>query len=330
MKVTAPRDLAGIAKFISSSQCNSIIVLSGAGISVSSGIPDFRSPGGLYDTLQPNLITAEPWQRQLMETDPTYVVERQMFFSNPFPYLEVRRPFILGTKEQKWKATLAHRFIELLHEKTNNKLTRVYTQNIDGLDHQCTNVPRDKIVNVHGTISETSCENCGTEYDFDEFCNQLQSSIKDIYGCDDTAPNESTSIICKKCGKATVKPKTVLFGSDLPSEFFTCIEEDLPNADLLIIAGTSLVVSPANSIVYSVNDDCVRMIVNNEAVGQELGIEYNNSHDDDDEFLPSCGRDYFAKGTCDEIFLELAKELGWVDDLKRKSHLLPKASEGLL
>ena len=156
MKSTiAPRDLAGIAKYITSTQCNSIVVLSGAGICVASGIPDFRSPGGMYDTLQPNLITAQPWQRQLMEADPTYVVERQMFFSNPFPYLEVRRPFILGTRDQKWKATLAHRFIELLHEKTD-KLTRVYTQNIDGLDHQCTNIPKEKIVNVHGTISEAS------------------------------------------------------------------------------------------------------------------------------------------------------------------------------
>ena len=50
---------------------------------------------------------------------------------NQFPYLEVRKPFILGTREETWKATIAHRFAELLHTKTN-KLTRVYTQNIDG------------------------------------------------------------------------------------------------------------------------------------------------------------------------------------------------------
>jgi NAD-dependent SIR2 family protein deacetylase len=56
--VIAPRDLSGIARFITSSECSSIIFLTGAGISVSSGIPDFRSPGGMYDTLRPDLITA--------------------------------------------------------------------------------------------------------------------------------------------------------------------------------------------------------------------------------------------------------------------------------
>jgi hypothetical protein len=56
-------------------------------------------------------------------------------------YLEVRRPFILGTQQHQWKATIAHRFVELL-EKNTNKLTRVYTQNIDGLDFQCSRLCR--------------------------------------------------------------------------------------------------------------------------------------------------------------------------------------------
>jgi NAD-dependent deacetylase sirtuin 2 len=319
--ITAPKDLCGIARFITSPECKSVIVLSGAGVSVSSGIPDFRSPGGMYDTLRPDLITAEPYQREMMKSDPTYVVEKQMFLSNAFPYLEVRRPFILGTREQKWKATIAHRFTELLHTKTS-KLTRIYTQNIDGLDYQCTSIPKEKIINVHGTISEVSCEVCGTDMDTDEFCNSVQSSIKDIYGSDDQAPNESSPILCKNCGKAAVKPKTVLFGSSLPSEFFTCIKEDLPSADLLIVAGTSLVVSPANSLVYSVEDTCLRMVVNKDEVGQDLGIEYGES--------AANGRDFFAQGSCDEVFLDLIKELGWMDDLKQVSHLLPQASADLL
>ena len=145
-------------------------------------VPDFRSPGGMYDTLRPELITATEKQRQLMKVDPTYVVERGMFFENSFPYLEVRRPFILGTRDHKWKATIAHRFAELLHKKTN-KLTRVYTQNIDGLDRQC-DIPDDKIVNVHGTLSRASCESCGTEVDFEDFCKDVEQSIKDIYNID--------------------------------------------------------------------------------------------------------------------------------------------------
>lgn len=319
--ITAPKDLSGIARFITSTECKSIVVLSGAGISVSSGIPDFRSPGGMYDTLRPDLITANPYQRQLMEHDPTYVVEKEMFLSNSFPYLEVRRPFILGTREQKWKATLGHRFIELLHTKLK-KLTRVYTQNIDGLDHQCSAIPKENIVNVHGTLSETSCEVCGTDMDFNEFCDEVQTSIKDIYDTDRQAPSESSPIICKKCGKAAVKPKTVLFGSNLPSEFFTHAHEDLPGADLLLVVGTSLVVSPANSLVYQVGDNCLRMVVNTEEVGAEFGIEYGES--------VANGRDYFAKGSCDEVFLDLARELGWKEDLDKISHFLPESSANLL
>ena len=72
-----------------------------------------------------------------------------MFMQNAYPYLEVRRPFILGTAKQQWKATLSHHFFELLHEQ--GKLTRLYTQNIDGLDFQ-TQIPNDKIVPVHGSI----------------------------------------------------------------------------------------------------------------------------------------------------------------------------------
>ena len=180
-------ELSRVARFIASDDCQNICILSGAGVSVAAGIPDFRSPGGMYDTLKPELITATPRQRSLMATDPTYVVEvgtrlypppppllptttdrvhlphprphdiwfrtlqYDMFMQNAFPYLEVRRPFILGTAKQQWKATISHHFFDLLHEQ--GKLARLYTQNIDGLDFQ-THIPRDKIVPVHGSIGE--------------------------------------------------------------------------------------------------------------------------------------------------------------------------------
>ena len=68
--------------------------------------PDFRSPDGMYDTLRTDLITATDKQRRLMELDPTYVVEKNMFMNTAFPYLEVRRPFILGVRDRKWKPTI--------------------------------------------------------------------------------------------------------------------------------------------------------------------------------------------------------------------------------
>lgn len=315
---TTPTDIAGLARFILSQDCQSIAFLTGAGASTASGIPDFRSPGGMYDTLRPELITATEEQRWKMSIDPTVVVSWDMFSENAFPYLEVRRPFILGTQEQKWKATVTHRFAELLHLKTK-KLTRIYTQNIDGLDFQCEGIPRNKIVSVHGTIREASCEGCGAAMDFNEFCSNVRTNIKDIYKQDNDAPKESVPILCNKCERPLVKPKTVLFGRSLPSEFFECAERDLPTIDLLIIAGTSLVVSPANSLVPAVAKDAIRVVVNTEPVGTELGLIYDEDHRK---------RDFFAQGECDVVFLELIQELGWLDDLN--ADFLPPSSAELV
>ena len=320
MRVT---DIASLARFILSDECKSISILTGAGVSVASGIPDFRSPGGMYATLRPQLLTASGYHKRLMEQDPTYVVHWDVFKENPFPYLEVRRPFILGTRNQRWKATIAHRFAELLHTKTNDKLTRVYTQNIDGLQQQCTSLPKDKIVGVHGTISQAKCEGCGHEMDFDEFCNKVETNIKDIYNDDKDdvkQQKKSSPIVCPNCGRALVKPKTVLFGRSLPEEFFIRAQQDMPKCDLLIVAGTSLVVSPANSLVYKVPDTTVRVVINNEPVGQELGIDYSSG----------AKRDFFAKGDCESVFLDLIVELGWLEDLKSNMDQLPPKSVELI
>lgn len=134
-------DMEGLVTFIKSSKCKSIAFLTGAGVSVSSGIPDFRSPGGMYDTLQPHLLTASEKDRQIIKQDPTTVVSWDLFEHNQFPYLELRRPFILGVAEQKWKCTDGHWFPRVVHDK--GLLTRVYTQNIDGLDFQI-KVPKKK------------------------------------------------------------------------------------------------------------------------------------------------------------------------------------------
>ena len=319
MKVSAPVfDIASLARYILSPECRSIAFVTGAGISVASGIPDFRSPGGMYDTLKPDLLTCTAQERRWMEMDPTFVVTWDIFSRNAFPYLEVRRPFILGTQQQEWKATIAHRFLEILENKTD-KLKRVYTQNIDGLDFQCS-VPAHKIIPVHGSIAKARCEGCGAEMDFDTFCDSVRNNIKDIYNQDDQAPMESTPILCNSCHKPLVKPATVLFGRPLPRIFFDCAEHDLPTVDLLFIVGTSLIVSPAKSLVYRVPDTTKRVVVNLEPVGQDLGIDYSKS---------SC-RDLFLQGTCDQIFLDLLCELEWIDELDSVMHMLPKSSIDLI
>lgn len=113
---------------------NNIIILTGAGVSTGAGIPDFRSPGGMFQTLKPELITATNKQKLKMKNDPTQVVDISLFSENQFPYLEVRKPFILGIYEKKWKSTISHYFIRVLYDK--GILRRLYTQNIDGLHSQ--------------------------------------------------------------------------------------------------------------------------------------------------------------------------------------------------
>lgn len=308
-----------VADFLQSPMCKSIIVLAGAGMSVSSGIPDFRSAGvGLYDTLRPELLTASELEQALIEDDPTLALDKGMFLENPLPMLETKRSFILGTYERKWRATLAHRFVEMLHTKLG-KLTRLYTQNIDGLEMQ-TQLPKEKVVPVHGTMAAAACEMCGEEMDFDEFCGKVRTNIKDITGLDYTAPAQSTPIVCQACQNPTMKPTIVLFRGQMPADFHIKAAQDLPDCDLLIIMGTSLTVAPANSLVYRIPPTALRMVMNNEPVGRRLGIDYS------EESL----RDVWASGYTDESCLNLAEKLGWLDDLAGIVNELPDSSAELL
>ena len=93
----ASRDVKGVAAYLASDACQKVVVLTGAGVSCAAGIPDFRSPGGMYDTLRPELITATPQERAAMARDPTAVVLKDMFLQNQFPYPK-SAPFILGTQ----------------------------------------------------------------------------------------------------------------------------------------------------------------------------------------------------------------------------------------
>lgn len=300
-----PRSLKDVAKFILSDECQSIAILAGAGMSVASGIPDFRSAGGLYDTLRPDLLTATEVEREAIRADPTLALEMGMFLQNPLPCLELNRPFILGTRDKLWKATLTHRFVELLHMKTA-KLTRLYQQNIDGLEGQCTNLPRERVVMVHGSMDEAECALCKTKSDFQSFCNLVEKNIKDLPGKDPKAPALSTPIVCDLCGYEAMKPSIVLFRSALPEEFFHCAREDLPDIDLLIVIGTSLAVAPANSLVYRCPRSAMRVVINREPVGYRLGIDYSDH----------AKRDYFAQGDIDSVVLDLVVELGWLEDLQ--------------
>ena len=82
--------LVALIEKLRSGSIKSVVALIGAGISVNAGLPDFRSPGGLYATLQPQLLTATEDQKRMMAVEPTLVVDYNLFRHNQFPYLEVQ------------------------------------------------------------------------------------------------------------------------------------------------------------------------------------------------------------------------------------------------
>lgn len=241
-----PETLEDVADFIKSDKCSSIVLLTGAGMSVASGIPDFRSSNGLYATLDADTLTADEWQKERIRHDPSYCLDQHLFMANPLPCLEVNREFILGVKERKWKATLSHRFVEMLQTKTGGKLTRLYTQNIDGLEDQCEGLSHSQRIAVHGSMDEAVCASCNTQMPFDLFCEKIRCQVRDISGRDPVAPMRSSPIVCGHCGAPHVKPNIVLFRSSLPQDFFRAVPNDTREATLLIIIGTSLGVAPAN------------------------------------------------------------------------------------
>uniref|UniRef100_A0A7S4U6L0 Deacetylase sirtuin-type domain-containing protein n=1 Tax=Paramoeba aestuarina TaxID=180227 RepID=A0A7S4U6L0_9EUKA len=303
MAASLAGEIDRVVKFLKTG-CD-VIVLTGAGVSVASGIPDFRSPGGMYDTLRPELLTASEDERMMMQIEPTAVVSWELFQDNSFPYLELRRPFILGVAEAKWKASRSHWFLRLLHEK--GCLKRVYTQNIDGLDYQV-GLPDGKIIPVHGSMARIECEGCKTPYPPAEFRTQVLKNIKDIYGVDAQAPKVSTPICCKKCGEGLVKPATVLYGRSLPPQFFLGLQNDFAYKEggktMVLVMGTSLTVAPANSVPTFAKPGDMRVLINREMVGQMIGFGRGE-------------KDVFLGGDCDDVVSQLVEGMGWGDELAK-------------
>ncbi|XP_066913247.1 NAD-dependent protein deacetylase sirtuin-2-like [Clytia hemisphaerica] len=277
-KVISSLTIEGIAEHIRELRCKNIIVMTGAGISTSAGIPDFRSPGtGLYSKLEKYNL---PYPQAIFELD--------YFKENPDPFFLLAKELYPGN----FQPTPSHRFIKLLHE--NGLLLRNYTQNIDGLE-VVAGVPQDKIVAAHGTFMTSHCIGCEKEYS--------ESWMKEkIFA--------SELPICESCG-GTVKPDIVFFGENLPLRFFTCMGQDFRKADLLIVMGTSLTVQPFASLINRVGDHVPRLLINKEKCGQSF---FSGGFDFDG---PNSYRDVALLGDCDEGCSKLSELLGWKDDLER-------------
>jgi len=229
------RTLEAVAEYIKERNVQRVVVMTGAGISTSAGIPDFRSPEtGLYANLaRLNLPYAEA------------VFDISYFRNNPMPFYELAHELYPG----KYKPTIAHAFIKLLYDK--GKLLKLFTQNIDCLEREA-GVPGDMIVEAHGSFATQRCIQCKAKYPEDLMKKAVET--KDVPRCLDDTCN------------GLVKPDIVFFGEPLPEAFHR--HRSLPSeADLAIVMGTSLTVQPFASLPSFVPEYVPRILINLERVG---------------------------------------------------------------
>jgi NAD-dependent histone deacetylase SIR2 len=229
------RTIESVAQHIKDGKATRIVVLTGAGVSTSAGIPDFRSPEtGLYANLAKlDLPYAEA------------VFDISYFRNNPNPFYALAHELYPG----KFRPTVAHAFIALLAKK--ELLHMLFTQNIDCLE-RVAGVPGEKIVEAHGSFATQRCIECKTEFPDD----MMKAAIANAEVPHCTVP---------QCN-GLVKPDIVFFGEPLPDSF----RENSPKisqANLVLILGTSLSVQPFASLPGFVLEGVPRVLINLERVG---------------------------------------------------------------
>ncbi len=204
-----------------------IVVFTGAGVSTESGIPDFRSPGGIWDRFDPDDFTYQKFIR-----DPE--ARRKQW--------QMLREGLLTTGAEPNPAHYAIAELDRL-----SKLDCVITQNVDNL-HQKAGVADDKVFELHGNMQWAVCLSCGKRYPFEQ--------IKARLDVGEEVPD------CQVC-HGILKPSAVFFGESLPEKVLREATFRSHNCDLFIVIGSTLVVYPAAYMpIYAVNSGAKLVIIN--------------------------------------------------------------------
>ena len=189
-------------------EARNVVAFTGAGISTESGIPDYRSPGGIWTKFRP--------------------IEFGEFMSSTEARRETwRRKFASDEVLRKATPNAGHRALARLVEQ--GRMTAVVTQNIDGL-HQASGVPDDKVIELHGNATYATCLECRRRYELEW--------VREIFAIDERLP------LCTGCG-GIIKTATISFGQAMPEAEMERAHEVTLAADLFIVLGSSLVVYPA-------------------------------------------------------------------------------------
>lgn len=184
-----------------------VVVFTGAGISTESGIPDFRSPGGVWSKMKPIMFQDFVASRDARREAWTRVFNKTAGWTGASP-------------------NAGHYAVANLVKA--GKVTSVITQNVDNL-HQESGVPADKVIEVHGNASYAKCLQCGKRYEFD--------ALRPKWEADE-------DITCMFC-TGLVKSATISFGQAMPEVEMERATEEALLADLFLVLGSSLVVYPA-------------------------------------------------------------------------------------
>jgi NAD-dependent deacetylase len=205
-----------------------IVVFTGAGISTESGIPDFRSTGGIWEQYNPNELTYQKFLT--LQTSREKYWERQ---KNLWPIIAVAKP------------NAGHIAITELHHM--DKLDCVITQDGDGL-HQKSGIPAEKVIELHGTWTRALCLKCGNKYSSDSIQPRLEAGEK--------VP------LCETCG-GILKPDVIQFGQAMPEKETREAQNRAANCDTLLVCGSSLVVYPAAEMPLLAKEHGAKLIIVN-------------------------------------------------------------------
>ena len=203
-----------------------VVPFTGAGISTESGIPDFRSPGGLWTKTQPI-----PFDQ--------FLASREMRDES------WRRRFAMEDYFGKAKPTRGHRALASLYRA--GKAPGVITQNIDNL-HQAAGVPGDDVIELHGNTTFATCLDCGMRYELAHIRERFMSAGGHAPDC--------------ACG-GYIKTATVSFGQAMPEEAMQRAQAWALDCDLFIAIGSSLVVWPAAGFPLQAKKNGAQLVIIN-------------------------------------------------------------------
>lgn len=196
-----------------------IVFFGGAGVSTESGIPDFRSKDGLYNTMG---VKFEKYS-------PEYLLSGDCLRKEPEVFFEFYRQKL---NCEGIEPNITHKVLAEMEKK--GKLFSIITQNIDGL-HQ--KAGSKKVWEIHGTTLKNYCMRCGQPYPADY-----------IFKSKEAVPRCKEDDYLYEC-EGIIRPNVVLYGESLPSSAWNEAYSDLAEADLIIVGGTSLQVYPAASFI---------------------------------------------------------------------------------